>query len=206
MRNISPVQGILLKSFIPKASDLENVIGNIASFNDLCRSKSLRNYLSKNKPVATIFLCGHGDEFGFYCTTTRNLISPIRVDDDWWRHNMNINVYLFAFTCNSYKYLRNSQIMRYLSGAIGYKDTVWLYIDPDDPSTGSFWIKFFRRLYKLLTRAGTLDEDTYLGINRLYTKYCTKKTGIKGLFSFADNVDYLNRICLVKQLRSLDIV
>jgi|GEM_PF-4929152 len=205
-----PAYRINLRSYLPSNSKLIYISNNVARFMELRCNKALWDHIGEdNREVIIVFVCGHGDEQGFYCSLcTKSFSDPERIKADWWDMNRigrKVRIYLFAFVCNSYEYLNGSNMHEYVRGAIGFDNKIMISLEAKD---AKFWIHFFRKLYSTLSARPKIDDMSYRAVRALYQKYYGKNH--MGFWSWIGSLfnrqpSYLGRLCLMAQSDSMKV-
>ena len=208
--HMSPMQRLNLHCFVPPNSVISYIGKRVSNFIALRSDDKLLSHVKDcDENVLVVFLFGHGDEYGFYCSSeTKSLTEPVRILPEWWDLSglaRNVQTYLFALVCNSYFHLAGSEMRNYLKGAIGFDDQIMMSLDKSDVD---FWIWFFKKLYVQLEARSKIDHKTYISIESLYKKhYSRNHTGLVALLRAlcGRRLSYLTRLCLVNQLEAMKL-
>lgn len=145
-------------------------------------------------PRVLLVLIGIGTPGGFQVAEDSRRPAPV-LPEDWWSCE-GIEVHLVAFCCHSFQYLGDSDISRWLAGAIAYEGEIWVSTE-----AGEFWKSFVARLAKGVREVGAVGHEA---LGRVFSEYGDALAG-RGFWK-RTKPDYITQLSLAQQSMRVRLV
>jgi hypothetical protein len=161
--------------------------------------ESIAEMTEKERPNLLVSMVGYGTSSGFLVNDP-SAGEPVLLDDGWWRAPGK-GVFLFAFVCHSFEYVKDSDVQKYISSSLCYEGKLWLPVHNRD-----FWTRFIRNIISSIKSSGRIDHELYGRVLGWYSRAIVgRSAGILRRMGLR-KLDYFSRIALVKQSESLKYI
>lgn len=195
-----------LKLSMAGLDPLERFVSQKMSFVPITRASRLSQIATNDRPNLAVFVIGHGDEHGMYCSEATSFGEQQRIPESWIDMS-GVRPCLFTYVCRSAQYLRSSGLCERLTSALAFETRIAIVVDDDDPWTSRYWCRFLRGLVRLVERHCERDWDTVVKkrVEEWYSRFRGRRP--RRLWGRARATDewmlHLMRMCLLRQAKSL---
>lgn len=199
--SISHTRRLRFRTRCEPADPGQLVLDKLPDTHALRVSKSLRTYLDHGNYDVLVTLVGPGSRKGFLgWDTPVNGQVPI-LPPSWWT-GLRGRVFVFAYSSFSANIIKRELKTRYVTSAIAFESSLWVYVDSQNPWTIEFNAWFINELSNRVFSNGVVDDRGYIEALAWFEQVITMVT----IPDCADAEDFSYQLALTCLLRQKDTV